>query len=147
MHTTSELPVWDDDWVLARRPPRHRADPLRPHAFFVEPERTRHGAVEDVATLLLVNRECPFRCLMCDLWKNTTPGRVPAGAVPCQIAQALAGLPRVDHVKLYNAGNFFDAQAIPPGDVPRIAEQMASYRSVIIECHPLLVGPRCRAFA
>jgi radical SAM enzyme (TIGR01210 family) len=147
MHSTSELPVWDDDWVLARRPPRNPTDPHRPHAFFVEPERTRHGRVEDVATVLLTNRECPFRCLMCDLWKNTTTTRVPAGAVPGQIEQALAALPAVRHVKLYNAGNFFDAQAIPPGDLPRIAALMAPYRSVIIECHPLLVGPRCLQFA
>jgi radical SAM enzyme (TIGR01210 family) len=147
MRSTSDLPLWDDAWVLARRPPRNPVDPRTPHAAFVEPERTRHGTIEDVATLLLVNRECPFRCLMCDLWKNTTTQRVPAGAVPGQIEQALAALPPVAHVKLYNAGNFFDAQAIPPGDLPRIAELMAPYRSVIIECHPLLVGPRCEAFA
>jgi radical SAM enzyme (TIGR01210 family) len=147
MRSTSELPVWDDQWVLARRPPRHAVDPHVPHAFFVEPERTRYGTVEDVATILLTNRECPFRCLMCDLWKNTTTTRVPAGAVPGQIELALAALPAVAHVKLYNAGNFFDAQAIPPADLPRIAALMALYRSVIIECHPLLVGPRCLAFA
>ena len=29
------------------------------------------GGCVDVATLFLTNRECPFRCLMCDLWKNT----------------------------------------------------------------------------
>src|SRR5215468_1842811 len=147
MQSTSELPIWNDDWVLARRPPRHAVDPWRAHAAFVEKERTRQGVVEDVATLLLTNRECPFRCLMCDLWKNTTQARVPAGAVPGQIEQALRALPPVRHVKLYNAGNFFDAQAIPTGDLPRIAELMAGYRSVIIECHPLLVGPRCLAFA
>ena len=147
MHSTSELPLWDDAWVLARRPPRHPTDPHRPHAFFVEPERTRHGTIDNVATILLTNRECPFRCLMCDLWKNTTTTRVPSGAVAGQIEQALAALPPVSHVKLYNAGNFFDAQAIPPDDLPRIAEHMAPYRSVIIECHPLLVGPRCLPFA
>jgi radical SAM enzyme (TIGR01210 family) len=144
---TSALPLFDDDWVLSRRPPRNPTDPARPHAFFVEPERTRHGAVEDVLTVLLTNRECPFRCLMCDLWKNTTEKRVPIGAVPAQIEQALASSRPAAHAKLYNAGNFFDAQAIPPADLPRIAEQMAAFRSVVVECHPLLVGPRCASFA
>src|SRR5262249_28746650 len=131
----------------AGRRPGHGVAPHRAHAFFVAQERTRHGSIELVATVLLTNRECPFRCLMCDLWKNTTTTRVPAGAVPGQIEQALAALPAVQHVKLYNAGNFFDTQAIPPGDLPRIAELMAPFGSVIIECHPLLVGPRCLAFA
>jgi radical SAM enzyme (TIGR01210 family) len=146
MHSTSELPVWDDGWVLARRPARPAVDPWRPHGAFVEPERTRQGAVEDVATLLLANRECPFKCVMCDLWKYTTAERTPPGALPAQIEQALAQLPPAAHVKLYNAGNFFDAQAVPPGDLPRIAALVGRFRTVVVECHPRLVGPRCVAF-
>jgi uncharacterized Fe-S cluster-containing MiaB family protein len=146
MHSTSE-PCWDDRWVLSRRSPRPALDPWRVHAAIVEPERTRHGTVEDVATVFLTNRECPFRCVMCDLWKYTTTERVPDGAIPAQIEQALAGMPRANHVKLYNAGNFFDAQAVPPGDLPRIVELVAGFRTVIIECHPLLVGRRCVEFA
>src|ERR1700735_5423568 len=90
----------NDRWVLEQRPPKPPADPWQPHAFFVEPERTASGAVEDVATLFLVNRECPFRCLMCDLWKYTTDRRVPDGAIPAQILHALLRLPSVPHVKL-----------------------------------------------
>jgi radical SAM enzyme (TIGR01210 family) len=146
MHSTSELPVWDDSWVLARRPERPAVDPWRAHGVLVEPERTRHGRVEDVATVFLANRECPFRCLMCDLWKFTTPKRTPPGAVPSQLERELPRLGAVAHLKLYNAGNFFDAQAIPPGDLPRIAGQVASFRTVLVECHPLLVGPRCLDF-
>ena len=44
---------------------------LRPYAFFVEEERSASGEVVPVATVFLTNRECPWRCLMCDLWKNT----------------------------------------------------------------------------
>jgi radical SAM enzyme (TIGR01210 family) len=135
-----------DDWILAQRPPRNAVDLWRPYAFFVEPERTRGGAVEDVATVFLTNRECLFRCLMCDLWKNTTQERVPSGAIPAQLEYALERLPPARHVKLYNAGNFFDAQAIPPGDLPRIAEILTPFQTVIIENHPLLIGPRCPAF-
>ncbi len=128
------------------RPPKNPVDPRRPHAFFVEPERAENGAIEDVATLFLVNRECPFRCLMCDLWRHTTDRRVPDGAIAAQVEYALARLPAAPHVKLYNAGNFFDAQAIPLGDLPRIAELLTPFQTAIVECHPRLVGPRCLAF-
>ena len=36
---------------------------------------------------------------------------------------------------------------MPPADVPRIAELVADMRTVIIECHPRLVGARCVDFA
>jgi radical SAM enzyme (TIGR01210 family) len=133
-------------WILAQRPPRNALDPWRPYAYLVEPEYTPEGRVEDVAVIFLTNRECPFRCLMCDLWKNTTEVRVPAGAIVAQIDWALTHLPPVRRVKLYNAGNFFDAQAIPPGDLPAIAGRLADLRTVIVECHPRLVGRRCLAF-
>jgi radical SAM enzyme (TIGR01210 family) len=153
MAARSEPPAFGTDrWVLSLRPPRAEADPWRPQAFFVEPERTRQGTVEDVATLFLTNRECPFRCLMCDLWKHTTDRRVPDGAIAAQVEWALRSLtlparhPPARHVKLYNAGNFFDAQAIPPADLPRLAELLGPFDTAIVECHPLLVGPRCLAF-
>ncbi len=146
MPSTNELPVFDDAQVLALRGGKNPVDPWRPHAFFVEPERTPSGVVEDVATLFLTNRECPFRCLMCDLWKYTTDERVPDGAIPAQIAYALQQLPPTRHVKLYNAGNFFDAQAIPPGDRPAIAKLVAGFQTVVIECHPRLIGESCLEF-
>ena len=133
-------------WVMALRPTKNAVDPTRPHAFFVEPERSETGAVEDTATLFLVNRECPFKCLMCDLWRNTTDRRVPDGAIVAQVKYALSRLPPAPHVKLYNAGNFFDAQAVPPGDLPRLAELLAPFRTAVVECHPKLIGPRCLEF-
>ncbi|MFL5339291.1 MAG: hypothetical protein ACJ8F7_03910, partial [Gemmataceae bacterium] len=136
----------NDAQILALRPAKNAVDPARPYAFLVEPERTRAGAVEDTAVLFLTNRECPFRCLMCDLWKNTTNKRVPDGAIARQIEYALSRLPPARHVKLYNAGNFFDAQAIPPADWPRTAELMRPFETVIVESHPKLVGPRCAEF-
>jgi radical SAM enzyme (TIGR01210 family) len=135
-----------DQWILKQRPPKAATDPWRPHGYFVEAELTAERRLEDVATIFLTNRECPFRCLMCDLWKYTTDHRVPDSAIPRQIELALADLPPAKHVKLYNAGNFFDAQAIPPADHERIANLLAPFRSVVIECHPLLVGSRCLAF-
>jgi archaeosine synthase beta-subunit len=144
--TNEPASVWDDARILTLRPSKNAVDPSRPYAFLVEPERTRAGTVEDTAVLFLTNRECPFRCLMCDLWKNTTDWRVPDGAIAEQVAYALARLPAARHIKLYNAGNFFDAQAIPPGDWPRIATLVSSFQTVIIESHPRLIDQRCIAF-
>jgi radical SAM enzyme (TIGR01210 family) len=138
-------PSWDSRQILALRPARNPVDPLRPYAFLVEPERTRTGSIEETAAVFLTNRECPFRCLMCDLWKNTTEQRVPAGAIVGQIEYALARLGPARHIKLYNAGNFFDAQSIPPGDWPRIAELLQAFQTVIVESHPRLIGRRCLA--
>ena len=54
---------------------------FRPQQFLVEQERAESGEVVSVATLFLTNRECPWRCIYCDLWKNTTTETVPFGAI------------------------------------------------------------------
>lgn len=137
----------DDALVLQHRGPRNKVDPLKPYAYLIEPEYCTNGKVEDVATLFLANRECPFRCLMCDLWKNTTVDRVPDGAIVKQIESALSELPYAPHVKLYNSGNFFDEQAIPRADRLRIPDLVRDRKTVIVECHPKLVDSRCYDFA
>src|SRR5437773_12469785 len=76
-------------WIEQLRGARNVRDPWRPHAFFVEKERSESGAIVPVATMLLTNRECPWRCLMCDLWKNTLTETVLVGAVLAQIDYAL----------------------------------------------------------
>ncbi|MBS0202211.1 MAG: radical SAM protein [Planctomycetes bacterium] len=132
--------------IVAARPPKPHWDPWRPYAFHVEWECAASRRVEDVATIFLVNRECPFRCTMCDLWKYTLDERVPVGAIPAQIEQALSQLSPARHVKLYNAGNFFDAQAIPPEDHPVIADLVRHFQTVIVENHPRLTDERCVRF-
>jgi radical SAM enzyme (TIGR01210 family) len=132
--------------IRSLRPPKNAVDPARPYAFLVEPERTREGTIEDTAVVFLTNRECPFQCLMCDLWKNTTDERVPDGSITAQVEYALAQLPSARHIKLYNAGNFFDAQSIPVADWPCIASLVSPFRTVILENHPRLVGVRCLQF-
>lgn len=144
---TGKLPSLDDAWILQQRGPRNVVDPHRPYSYTVEPERSFEGRVEEVATIFLTNRECPFRCLMCDLWRNTTPERVPDGAVVEQIEWALQRLPPAQHLKLYNAGNFFDEQAIAQGDRQRMPYLLSPFRSVIVESHPKLVDRRSVEFA
>ncbi len=132
-----------DRWILERRPARHALDPSRPYAAFVEDEASESGEVVPVATIFLTNRECPWRCVMCDLWKDTLPEAAPPGAVAAQIRAALASLPPARQVKLYNAGSFFDAQAIRPEEDAEIASLLRPFERIIVESHPALVGERC----
>ena len=135
-----------DAAILAARGAKNLVDPFRPYHMLVEPECSADGVVEDVATVFLSNRECPFRCLMCDLWKNTTDEKVPVGAISEQIRFALDQLPVAYHIKLYNSGNFFDAQAIPRDEFQSIAQLVAGFRTVIVENHPKLCGSACVEF-
>ncbi|HKD10500.1 MAG TPA: radical SAM protein [Thermoanaerobaculia bacterium] len=114
----------------------------------MEDERTERGDVVATATLFLTNRECPWRCLMCDLWKDTTEKPVGAGVLPEQIRGALASLEpvRPARIKLYNSGSFFDPGAVAPEDLPAIARMLAGFERVIVESHPDLVGQRCFAW-
>lgn len=99
------------------------------------------GLVKRVNTIFLTNRECPFKCVMCDLWKHTLEEPTPEGAIPAQIEYALGNLPDADVIKLYNSGNFFDGKAIPRNDYQQIGSLTSGYDHVIVENHPKLIGP------
>ena len=111
-----------DRWILGAAAPRNRLDPPARVRAFVEEEpdgvgRDRRRSRRSSST----NRECPWRCLMCDLWRNTLaetrPGRRDSRADPPAARAAAARR----WIKLYNAGSFFDPRAIPPEDYPAIA--------------------------
>lgn len=121
-------------------------DLSRPAGAFVEEERSASGKLVPVATLLLTGAECPWRCLMCDLWKQTAPGPTPTGALVSQIDAGLAALSPARWLKLYNAGSFFDRFAVPAGDLPAIARCARRFERLIVECHPALVGERALRF-
>lgn len=135
-----------DREIVAARPEKEPVDPWRPSDWLIERERAAGGEVVPVATVFLTNRECPFRCLMCDLWKHTTDETVPEGAVPAQIDHALERLPEATHVKLYNSGNFFDRNAFPPSDRPAVARRVQGFETVVVENHPKLCGDPCLRF-
>ncbi len=142
----SPLPQFTDEQILQLRPSKNKVEPNRPYAFLVEPERSESGRVEDVLTVFLTNRECPFRCLYCDLWKNTLDERLSPGMIPEQIRFAMNECPPAQHIKLYNSGNFFDSNAIPHEDYAEIATLVADFETVIVESHPSLIGRRCWEF-
>jgi archaeosine synthase beta-subunit len=140
----------DDAWVAALRGPKPALDPARAYATLWEEEPDASGQPAATAAIFLTNRECPFRCVMCDLWVNTLDRTGPAGAIAAQIRHAIAQLPPARQVKLYNAGSFFDPQAISPGEDAQIAALLDSYDRVIVEAHPAFLagvyGERCLRF-
>jgi archaeosine synthase beta-subunit len=139
-----------DRFVLDRRPPRAQQDPWRAQGWLVEDERAADGTVACVATVFLTGRECPWRCVMCDLWQYTTDDDTPRGAIPAQIAAARRALENpsrsVTGMKLYNAGSFFDPRAVPDADYDDIAAGLTHLTRVIVESHPSLIGVRTSRF-
>lgn len=131
-----------NSWIRSLRSPKPDLDAWEPYAFEVEDELSRGGSVDPTGTVFITNRECPFTCLMCDLWQYTTDESVPLGAVDAQVETALAMMPDIRHVKLYNAGNFFDDRAITPEDRAAVAARVGGFETVVLENHPNLVDDR-----
>ncbi len=128
------------------RPSRNRLNPDIPYHFLHEAEPDAKGLLQKVNTIFLTGKECSFKCLMCDLWKNTLPGPTPKGAIVRQIDYATTRLPKAEIIKLYNNGNFFDPKAIPPSDHEAIADRLRPYEKVIVENHPGLTNENCLQF-
>jgi radical SAM enzyme (TIGR01210 family) len=141
-----------DRWVLAQRPAALLASRVTAAghgpSWFSEAETDAAGRSRDCLTVLLRNPECPWRCVFCDLWQHTTPRGQFTEPIADQIRRALAGTEGQgrDWAKLYNAGSFFDAGAIPSAELPGIAELCRPFARVIVECHPTLVRPPVLAF-
>lgn len=129
-----------DRFVLQHRAQKAPLDPNRAYASIWEEERDASGSLLPSVVVFLTNKECPFRCVMCDLWVNTLDAPVPRGAIAGQIRTALAGLPAARQIKLYNAGSFFDPAAIPPEDDDEIAGTVSGFERVIVEAHPAFLG-------
>ena len=143
-------PAARDRFILDLRGPRPSHDARRYQDLVVEDETTEQGGTARVGTVFLTGRECPWRCAMCDLWRFTTHGDTPHGAIPLQVAAARQEWrDRAEHIsriKLYNASNFFDPRAVPEADYESIASHVGDLDQVIVESHPSLVGARVETF-
>jgi hypothetical protein len=139
-----------DRFVVVRRGERPRHDPWQYQDVIIEDERHADGRLARTGTVLLTGRECPWRCVMCDLWLGTTVADTPRGAIAAQIAAARQHWDHQgDHVtamKLYNAGSFFDPRAVPEDDYDGIARELTGLDRVIVESHPALVEGRVDRF-
>src|SRR5262249_45339078 len=139
-----------DRFILDHRDPRERHDPWTYQDLVVEDELTSSRGLASTATVFLTGRECPWRCVMCDLWRYTTAENTPLGAIPAQIGSARQVLDKqgqtVSQMKLYNASNFFDPHAVPPEDYGTIAAALAELDLVVVESHPALIGHQVDRF-
>jgi archaeosine synthase beta-subunit len=140
----------NDHRVVELRGAKAVLDERRAYAAVWEEEPAAAGALVPTAVVFLTNRECPYRCVMCDLWVNTLDTVVARGSIPVQLRGALAGLPPARQVKLYNAGSYFDPHAIPPEDDEALAGLLKGCDRVIVESHPAFLagthGERCLRF-
>ncbi|MBL9139637.1 MAG: hypothetical protein JNK85_27455 [Verrucomicrobiales bacterium] len=132
------------------RPARPTLHPREPAGWLVESELGAEGRMVKSLTAFLTNRECPWRCVYCDLWKFALADSVAPGDVPAQLRRILLEHAQREcggeQVKLYNAGSFFDARAIPESDDATIQGLIRDFGRVIVESHPALVGARCWRF-
>lgn len=143
--------------IRALRPAKSGVDPWRPPEILEEEERGPDGRRSPALTVFLAGAECPFTCVFCDLWRHTLDHPTPPGALPAQLRRALERWretreedgppgPR-GRIKLYNASNFFEPRAVPPEDLPELAELVEPFPGVTVENHPRLTDERCRDFA
>jgi hypothetical protein len=139
----------EDRRIRALRPPKPWVDPWAAHGSLIEEERRPDGTVERALTVFLAGAECPFTCSFCDLWRWTTDGPTPPGALVRQLERVLGALdgPTPDRLKLYNASNFFDRRAVPPEDLPALAALAAPFAGVTVESHVSTIGPATLALA
>ncbi|MEM6473628.1 MAG: Fe-S oxidoreductase [Planctomycetota bacterium] len=111
----------------------------RPYQILTEQEPFQTaGSVESIRvnTIFLTATPCPVGCSMCDLHHMTLSGPTPRGSIVDQLKHAEASLGPAAWIKLYNSGNFFDANSIPREDLRGIGEACEAYDRVVIENHP-----------
>jgi archaeosine synthase beta-subunit len=138
-------------WIRSLREAGERPDASSLPELLLEHEIGPTGRVCHSAIVFLINRECPWTCVMCDLWKNTSPGSMPAGHATEQLDKALERLDRetsthLHQIKIYNSGSFFDSGAIRPAEYKAIARLLSRFERVIVECHPRLINERVTMF-
>lgn len=141
------FPTIDSRMVLAARGLKNPVVPQPTPLVITESEPDADWQLRSATTVFLLGKECPFRCLMCDLWRHTTDQRTEPGSLVRQLAAVLPSITHRDTIKLYNASNFFDPPAVPTTDLAALADLVRDFKCVVVENHPKLIGPSVQAFA
>ena len=146
-----KFPSERTQWIRKLRETVIRPTPDTKPQVLLEKEVGPEGNLLQTGTVFLINRECPWTCAMCDLWKHTTTSPLSPGHAPQQLKAALAKLEStsdcsIEQVKIYNSGSFFDARAIHTSDYPSLAKSLSPFNRVILENHPKLIGKRITSF-
>lgn len=146
-----ETPSARTKWIKQLRAPVNRPNSNSEPRILLEEEICAQGKGLRTGTIFLINRECPWTCVMCDLWKHTSNTPLPPGHAATQLRNALAKLETnadcpIEQIKIYNSGSFFDSRAIYPSDYPSVAESLSSYSRVIVENHPKLTSQPVKTF-
>ena len=133
-------PLWDDAWIVSRRPARPEVDPWRPHGYLrrgraLAGRHDRAGG-DAAARGQGVPVSLPDVRPVEVHHDHAHPRR---GDPRADRAMPWPGCRQARHVKLYNAGNFFDAQAVPAGRPAAHRRADGPFRAVLVECHPRLV--------
>ena len=151
----TNLPDINTQQIIAQRSSKNTVNANKPYDCMIEVECGSDLVLHRIATLFLTGSECPFHCVMCDLWKNTLDYATPIGSIPFQILWALENLQidwqnplakGVSTIKLYNSSNFFDKRAVPIKDWPEIAKLVSAFETIIVENHPGLCSERILKF-
>jgi len=143
----TKLPTIDSNHILRRRGPKEVVDPWAIPTVVTDQEPDGSGNVRSASSVFLIGKECPFRCLMCDLWQQTLDVPTPTGALVRQLDLALSQITHRQVIKLYNASNFFDAAAVPSADWEELLKRLNEFETVVVENHPRLVGRQVREFS
>ncbi|MFK8113414.1 MAG: Fe-S oxidoreductase [Rubripirellula sp.] len=125
---------------------RRNLSPDLPYLVLDEQEADGFGGHVSTTTIFLTASQCPIGCNMCDLHHNTLLTGTPQGAIPKQIDSAMENRHARGWIKLYNSGNFFDPNSIPPEDYKSIADRCSDFSRVIVENHPRFGAERLKQF-
>lgn len=141
-HLPSELAT-RSRWVRSLRPPVSRPGRETEPRVILDQEWETDGSLIHGAVVFLINRECPWSCVMCDLWQHTTPVPLGRGHALHQLQKAIHNAQQqtktpLTQIKIYNSGSFFDTRAIYPEDHQAIAELLQPFQKVVVESHPTL---------
>ena len=87
-HFPSELAA-RSRWVRSLRPSVSRPGRETEPRVILDEEWEPDGSLIHGAVVFLINRECPWSCVMCDLWQHTTPVPLGRGHALHQLQKAI----------------------------------------------------------